>query len=221
LVALGFDCSTQYLPRAKKTAIVGTPVRSAFLAQTEPLSVSIPENAPLIVVVGGSQGAVAVNQLVREAASAWFNLGAWVVHLTGTNDPHSESLKHPQYLAMPFYDNMAALLKRANLAISRAGAGTLTELAVTQTPSILIPYPYAAEDHQTYNAKVFSEAGAGLLLPQNDLTGEILKSKVLHLLKSPQELQQMAEATASLAVINSAEQLADSIAQVLSRPGNG
>jgi UDP-N-acetylglucosamine--N-acetylmuramyl-(pentapeptide) pyrophosphoryl-undecaprenol N-acetylglucosamine transferase len=85
----------------------------------------------------------------------------------------------------------------------------------------LIPYPYAAEDHQTYNAKVFSEAGAGLLLPQNDLTGEILKSKVLHLLKSPQELQQMAEATASLAVINSAEQLADSIAQVLSRPGNG
>jgi UDP-N-acetylglucosamine--N-acetylmuramyl-(pentapeptide) pyrophosphoryl-undecaprenol N-acetylglucosamine transferase len=219
LVALGFDCSTQYLPRAKKTAIVGTPVRSAFLAETEPLSFSIPENAPLIVVVGGSQGAVAVNQFVREAAPAWFDLGAWVVHLTGTNDPHTDDLKHPQYLALPFYDNMAALLKRANLAISRAGAGTLTELAVTQTPSVLIPYPFAAEDHQTHNAKVFAEADAGLLLPQNDLTGEILKSKVSHLLTSPQQLQQMAAATASLAVLNSAEQLADSISQVLSREG--
>ncbi|WP_413160614.1 undecaprenyldiphospho-muramoylpentapeptide beta-N-acetylglucosaminyltransferase [Capilliphycus salinus ALCB114379] len=219
LVALGFDCSTQYLPKAKKTAIVGTPVRSGFLGETEPLPFSIPENAPLIVVVGGSQGAVAVNQLVRSSASAWFDTGAWVVHLTGTNDPHTDSLQHPQYLAMPFYDNMPALLKRANLAISRAGAGTLTELAVTRTPSILIPYPYAAEDHQTYNAKVFADAGAGLLLRQTDLTGEILKSKVSHLLKSPQQLQDMAIATANLAVLNSAEQLASAIAQVLNTEG--
>ncbi|MDY7021487.1 MAG: undecaprenyldiphospho-muramoylpentapeptide beta-N-acetylglucosaminyltransferase [Cyanobacteriota bacterium] len=215
LVALGFECSQQYLPRAKKTVIVGTPVRSAFLANTEPLSFSIPDDAPLIVVVGGSQGAVAVNQLVRGSAPGWFEMGAWVVHLTGNNDPHTEALKHPQYIVMPFYENMAALLQRANLAISRAGAGTLTELAVTQTPSILIPYPYAAEDHQTYNARVFADARAGLLLSQSDLTGEILKSKVLHLLESPQQLQEMAEATASLAVLDSAKQLANAIAHLL------
>ncbi len=65
---------------------------------------------------------------------------------------------------------MAGLLQRADLAISRAGAGTLTELAITHTPSILIPYPFAAEDHQTHNATVFVKAGAALLFRQAELT---------------------------------------------------
>ncbi len=215
VVAVGFEPAVQYLPRARKTAVVGTPVREAFLREAEPLSFEIPENVPLIVVIGGSQGAVAVNQLVRSSAAAWFEAGAWVVHLTGTNDPEADTFHHPQYLALPFYDNMAALLKRATLAISRAGAGTLTELAISQTPSILIPYPYAAEDHQTYNAKVFVEREAALLLQQKELTSEVLQTQVLSVLKSPQKLQQMRGATASLAVAESAERLADLIRDIM------
>lgn len=115
------------------------------------------------MVFGGSQGAVAVNQLVRQCASALFDAGAWIVHLTGNNDPDANTLEHPQYLPLPFYDNMAGLLRRANLVISRAGAGSLTELALTGKSSILIPFPYAAEDHQSYNAAVFKAAGAALV----------------------------------------------------------
>lgn len=213
-VGLGFEAAVPYLPRTN-TVVVGTPVRSNFLQTSAPLSFFLPDDVPVIVVVGGSQGAVSVNKLVREAAPSWFAAGAWVVHLTGNNDPEVETLNHPQYIKMPFYNDMAALFQRANLAVSRSGAGTLTELAITHTPSILIPYPFAAEDHQTYNAKVFAEAGAAWMFPQKDLTAELLGSKVLYLLQSPEQLQQMAQANASVAIPNSAEQLGDLIRKIV------
>ena len=212
-VALGFAGTAQYLPKVD-TVHVSTPVRSQFLTN-QSLDLDIPPDAPLIVVVGGSQGAVAVNRLVREAASAWFDLGAVVVHLTGEKDPEVESLQHPQYIHLPFYDNMAGLLQRANLAISRAGAGTLTELAVTGTPAILIPYPYAAEDHQAYNAQVFADADAALVYRQAELTAEILRDRVLELLQSPSKLEKMREKTAELAIIDSAERLATIVSNLL------
>ncbi|PSB11168.1 undecaprenyldiphospho-muramoylpentapeptide beta-N-acetylglucosaminyltransferase [filamentous cyanobacterium CCP1] len=210
-VAIGFETSAQYLPLAK-TVHVGTPVRSQFrsaLEASQPLELPIPADVPLIVVVGGSQGAVAMNQLVRQCAPVWLEAGAWMVHLTGNNDPDAASLNHPQYISLPFYGEMASILQRADLVISRAGAGTLTELAVTQTPAILIPYPYAAEDHQTYNANVFAQVGAALLFQQAELTVDLLQSKVLYLLQSPDIRQQMAEAMGKLAIADSAEQLAD------------
>lgn len=214
--ALGFQISARYLPRAN-TVWVSTPVRSSFLTPQH-LDFPIPESAPLIVVVGGSQGAVAVNQLVRHCAPTWFEVGAYVVHLTGDRDPEADSLQHPQYFSMPFYDNMAALLQRANLAISRAGAGTLTELAITKTPSILIPYPYAAEDHQAVNAQVFADAGAAMIYRQESLTNQLLKSKVLELLQSPTQLETMVEQAGSLAVADSAKQLADLVRKMVNSP---
>lgn len=217
-VALGFEAASPYLPKAK-TVYVGTPVRSSF-QEIQPLELPIPEDVPLIVVVGGSQGAIAVNQLVRESAAAWFKAGAWIVHLTGEKDPDATSLQHPQYIQMPFYDNMAGLLQRANLAISRAGAGTLTELAITQTPAILIPYPYAAEDHQAFNAASFVKAGAGLVFRQSELTPQLLESKVLSLLESPPTLQQMAQNAASLAVVDSGERLAALVRQAVEKKQN-
>ncbi|MFS0517797.1 undecaprenyldiphospho-muramoylpentapeptide beta-N-acetylglucosaminyltransferase [Nostoc sp. UIC 10607] len=215
-VALGFEVAAKYLPRAKNVC-VGTPVRAQFLdgAIDAPLDLAIPESVPLIVVFGGSQGAVAVNKLVRESANAWFDAGAYVVHLTGDRDPEADSLKHPQYISLPFYNNMAALLQRATLAISRSGAGSLTELAVCGTPAILIPYPFAAEDHQSYNADVFTKAGAALTLKQSELTTEVLQSNVLNLLQSPQELAKMGEKAKAIAVPDSAEKLAQLVREVI------
>ena len=208
-IALGFAGTAQYLPQVT-TDYVSTPVRSQFLTP-QPLDLDIPDDAVLIVVAGGSQGAVAVNKLVREAAPTWLEKGACIVHLTGKNDPDADSLQHPHYISLPFYDNMAGLLQRANLAISRAGAGTLTELAITGTPAILIPYPYAAEDHQTYNAKVFVEAEAAIMYPQSELTPEMLQSKVNKWLDKPEQLVTMAVKARELAIADSAVQLANSI----------
>ena len=220
VVGVGFEAAIPYLQNVQCIP-VGTPVRSQFLPQPSTPSLDdlgIPDGVPLIVVVGGSQGAVAVNQFVRDAAPAWFESGAWVVHLTGENDPNVTALQHPHYIAKPFYGDMATLLRRANLAVSRAGAGTLTELAITQTPSILIPYPYAAEDHQTYNAKVFVDAQAALLYQQSDLTADILKQCVLDILSDGDRLKAMAIAAGNLAVENSADQLADLVRMAIADP---
>lgn len=211
VVAIGFEASAQYLPGAT-TKYVGTPVRSQFLT-SQPLDLGIPEGVPVIAVVGGSQGAVAVNQLVRQCATAWFEAGAWVVHQTGDNDPDVGSLQHPHYLEFPFYDQMAALFQRADLVIGRAGAGTLTELAITGTPAILIPYPYAAEDHQRFNAEVFVKRGAGVLFNQKELTAAQLQQEVLALLASPERLTAMSQGAKSLGVPDSAQQLAALVRQ--------
>lgn len=215
VVAIGFEPAAKYLPGVK-TIYTGTPVRSQFRTGEAKLELPIPENVPVIVVFGGSQGAVAINKLVRECVPSWCDAGAWVVHLTGDKDPDADSLQHPQYLSLPFYDNMAGLLNRANLAISRAGAASLTELAVTGTPAILIPYPYAAEDHQAYNAEVFTKAGAALAFKQSELTKPLLESKVLNLLNSPSQLQAMAQKAKEVAVIDSAEQLAAKVRELVS-----
>ena len=224
LVALGFDDAEKYLPKAK-TLTVGTPVRSEFLsaAQADVNQVlapalagrQVPADAPVIVVVGGSQGAVAVNRLVRKAAPAWFAQGAWVIHQTGTNDAEADSLSHDQYIHQPFFDNVAALFKRATLVVSRAGAGSLTELAMTHTPSILIPYPFAAEDHQSYNAAAFASVGAAKVYRQNELTADELCDRVLTLLDSPDQLDTMSKAAQHLAVEDSAEKLATLLQQSL------
>ncbi len=212
-VAVGFAAAENYLPRVS-TVVTGTPVRSQFRTP-QTLDLPIPENVPLIVVVGGSQGAVAINQLVRQSAPAWFDAGAWIVHLTGEKDPDAQSLQHPQYITLPFYKNMAGLFQRANLAISRAGAATLTELTVTQTPAILIPYPYAAEDHQIFNAAVLADAGAGIVFRESELTPQLLESKVLHFLKSPVELAEMRSRAGALAIPDSAEILANLVRKLV------
>ena len=211
-VAIGFEAAAQYLPSAK-TVYAGTPVRSQFLAP-QPLDLPIPDNVPLIVAMGGSQGAVGINQLVRQCASAWFNAGATIVHLTGNNDPDADTLKHPQYFPMPFYNNMGGLLQRANLAISRSGASALTELAVTGTPAILIPYPYAAEDHQSFNAAVFTKVGAALSFRQSELNAEVLEAKVLNLLADSEHLEKMSVAAYKLAVNDSATRLANLVREL-------
>ena len=215
VVALGFAGTAKYLPQTK-TVHVSTPVRSQFLTP-QPLDLCIPNEAVMILVVGGSQGAVAVNKLIREAAPAWFELGAYIVHLTGKNDPEADSLKHPQYISMPFADNMAGLLQRANLAISRAGAGTITELAFTGTPAVLIPYPYAAEDHQTYNALEYKDAGAGVVYQQADLKVETLQEQVSQWLRSPELLAEMSVKAKVLAVTDSAERLASLVRSLVEK----
>jgi len=215
-VALGFAEAATYLPRAQ-TVTVGTPVRSPFLLPPEelpPLNLPIPDDAPLLVIVGGSQGAVAVNRLVRECAPAWVEAGFWIVHLVGENDPYAKAYGHPHYLVLPFFDNMAALLRRADLAVSRAGAGTLTELAIAHLPSILIPYPFAAEDHQTFNARVFAQAGAAHLVQQSELTASQLQRQVLDLMGTDR-LAAMKTATTQLAVVDSAQQMATQIRKTL------
>jgi UDP-N-acetylglucosamine--N-acetylmuramyl-(pentapeptide) pyrophosphoryl-undecaprenol N-acetylglucosamine transferase len=217
-VAVGFAVAAQSLKA--KTICTGTPVRSQFFEGSASLEdLNIPDGVPLVVMVGGSQGAVALNQLVRDAAPKWFEQGIWLIHQTGESDPNANSLRHPQYRSLPFYPHMAALFRRADLVISRSGAGTLTELAMTHTPSILVPYPYAAEDHQAINAKEFVKVGAAQMFKQSELQPETLAETVLGLVGSRPDAQAkregMRSAAASLAVPDSAKRVADLLRELM------
>lgn len=207
VVAVGFEATAEYLPKAKSTVYVGTPVRQSFLSP-QALDLEIPDDVPLIVVVGGSQGAVGLNKKVRACVEQWIDSGVWVVHITGDRDPDAESWQHPHYLCMTFFDNMAGLFQRANLAISRGGAGSITELAITGTPAVIIPYPFAAEDHQAFNARVYADAGAGIMLREKDLNPDELEALALEWLNNPEKMAEMSRQAKGLAVPDSTARVA-------------
>ena len=166
VVAVGLSVAAKRIP-GSKAVVTGTPVRSAFLSP-QPLPRWVPcGDGPLLGVIGGSQGAVGLNRMVRGALPSLLEAGCRVVHLTGNNDPDVGELDHPNLVEQPFSDEMPGLLQHADLAISRAGAGSLSELAVCGTPTILVPFPQAADQHQEANAACAAALGAAVIVHQH------------------------------------------------------
>jgi UDP-N-acetylglucosamine--N-acetylmuramyl-(pentapeptide) pyrophosphoryl-undecaprenol N-acetylglucosamine transferase len=160
-VAVGLPQAAERLPRCHPL-VTGTPVREAFLRPAG-LPAWVPAGeGPLVLVMGGSQGALRLNRMVRPLIPKLAAAGCRVVHLTGSNDPEAGGFQLPGVVERPFSDEMPGLLQHADLAISRAGAGSLSELAVSGTPTILVPFPQAADRHQDANAAAAAAAGAAV-----------------------------------------------------------
>jgi UDP-N-acetylglucosamine--N-acetylmuramyl-(pentapeptide) pyrophosphoryl-undecaprenol N-acetylglucosamine transferase len=180
-VAVGLPQAAKRLPRARPL-VTGTPVRQAFL-EPAPLPDWVPAGeGPLLLVMGGSQGAVGLNRMVRPLLPRLAAAGCRVVHLTGSNDPEAGLLQLPGVVERPFSEELPGLLQHADLAISRAGAGSLSELAVCGTPTILVPFPQAADRHQDANAAAAAELGAALIVWQHPPDDEALERAVWRLL---------------------------------------
>ena len=171
-VAVGLGQAAERLPRCRPL-ITGTPVRSAVM-QPAPLPDWVPQGkGPLLLAMGGSQGAVGLNRMLRPLLPLLVKAGCRVVLLTGSSDPQAGQ-PLPDALAAavverPFADDraMAGLLQHADLAISRSGAGALSELAVCGTPAILVPFPAAADGHQDANAAAAAALGAAVIVWQH------------------------------------------------------
>jgi UDP-N-acetylglucosamine--N-acetylmuramyl-(pentapeptide) pyrophosphoryl-undecaprenol N-acetylglucosamine transferase len=180
-VAVGLPEAAERLPRCRPL-VTGTPVRHAFL-EPAPLPSWVPAGeGPLLLVMGGSQGAVGLNRMVRPLLPKLAAAGCRVVHLTGSNDPEAGQLQLPQVVERPFSDELPGLLQHADLAISRAGAGSLSELAVCGTPAILVPFPAAADRHQDANATAAAALGAAVIVWQHGPEGMALAEAVERLL---------------------------------------
>ncbi len=180
-VAVGLPQAAERLPQARPL-VTGTPVRQAFL---EPATLPdwVPAgDGPLLLVMGGSQGALGLNRMVRPLIPRLLAAGCRVVHLTGSNDPEAGAAARPGLVERPFSDDMPALLQHADLAISRAGAGSLSELAVCGTPAILVPFPAAADRHQDANAAAAAELGAALIVSQHAPEEQALERALWRLL---------------------------------------
>lgn len=180
-VAVGLPQAATRLPRCRPV-VTGTPVRQAFL-EPAPLPDWVPQGSgPLLLVMGGSQGAVGLNQMVRPLLPRLTAAGVRVVHLTGSNDPEAGQTLPAGVVELPFSDEIPGLLQHAALAISRSGAGALSELAVCGTPAVLVPYPAAADHHQDVNAAAAAELGAAVIVWQHGPSGSALERSLWRLL---------------------------------------
>jgi UDP-N-acetylglucosamine--N-acetylmuramyl-(pentapeptide) pyrophosphoryl-undecaprenol N-acetylglucosamine transferase len=226
-VALGMSGCATFFGRNRVT-VTGTPVRAALKTgrvSGSRAKLGLDPERPVVLVAGGSQGAHAVNELIASALP-W--MADWrdrlqFVHLTGERD---ESFMRDAYaqngfraVVMTFCGTMEHAYSAADLAVARSGAASLTELAAFGLPSVLIPYPHAAGNHQWHNARVFEQAGAAQLVQQSDLgrmhatAGERMAEIIGALMTDDAQRERMARAARALHVPDAAERVADLLEQ--------
>jgi UDP-N-acetylglucosamine--N-acetylmuramyl-(pentapeptide) pyrophosphoryl-undecaprenol N-acetylglucosamine transferase len=193
---------------AKKTVFTGNPVRENILALAAERRTT---DEKTILVLGGSQGAHRLNVLVPEALRTLkgkFDLK--VIHQTGKNDVEevraSWQAAGIDAVVEPFFRDMAKVYRQASLVISRAGATTLAELAVTGMPAVLIPYPFAADNHQLKNAEHYVAGGGAVVFEEAGLNAEILGSAVQTLF-AENRLEEMGAMMKKLAVPDAADRI--------------
>jgi UDP-N-acetylglucosamine--N-acetylmuramyl-(pentapeptide) pyrophosphoryl-undecaprenol N-acetylglucosamine transferase len=216
-VMLGFKECAPFFPKTR-TEITGTPVRTELVRLDRADSrrkLGLREDLPTLLVMGGSQGASGINQALIKALPFLQGVPLQVIHLSGTRDERLVADNYrrenvPAYIGA-FHHQMEELYSAADLVVARAGAASLAEFAAFSLPAILIPFPYAADDHQTRNAEIYAHADAAILLKQSDLSGELLARNIRELMEDPQRLQQMAANCARLAPRDAAGRVANTI----------
>lgn len=202
----------------KPTVLTGTPARPEIHnlpSRSEAAArFGLDPAKPTLLVTGGSQGALGLNQLVARAAPM-LPENIQILHIAGPNDlpriQQEHPVQRPGYQLIGFCDQMPSAYSLADLVVTRSGASTLTEISLAGLPSILVPYPYAADDHQTANAKVFADAGAAKLIQQKELTPESLAKLLNELLNNPSSLNLMSEATRSLSMPDAAKKVTEAM----------
>ncbi len=212
--------SEKYFP-ARKTVLSGNPVRSNIVDAAGQAQ-SNEQHFMTLLILGGSQGARRLNSLMLEAVEKCLvKLSAppVIIHQTGE---HDEDMVRDKYSELginarvqAFYRDMAEIYSQADLVISRAGATTLAELTVFHKPVILIPFPYAADNHQEINGSYVVEAGAGLMYRQSELTGEKLGEEIKRLLEDKILLAEMAENSGKIAKPEATETIVSSCMKLL------
>jgi UDP-N-acetylglucosamine--N-acetylmuramyl-(pentapeptide) pyrophosphoryl-undecaprenol N-acetylglucosamine transferase len=215
-ICLSIPGSGKNLPTAK-LVLTGNPLRRGVAE----LSADLPPKGS-ILVIGGSRGAHAINLMLIETLPLLRQrgLGVRLVHQTGEADLAQVKAAYAaagetNIEVLAFIEDMAAAYKGCKLVVCRAGATTIAELCACGRPSLMIPFPFAAGDHQTANALAMVEAGAARMLRQQDLTPELLAAAVAELWQDQGELQKMAAAAASLGQKDAARRVVEVCNQVL------
>lgn len=217
-----FEAFPGSFPPSVRARCIGNPVRRTIAGLPPPAARNGADTAPArLLVLGGSQGARALNECVPAAlARLPATLRPAVRHQTGSTHQTARAA----YTAAgvdatlePFIDDMAAAYGWADLVIARAGALTIAELAAAGVGAILVPYPYAVDDHQTKNAAHFAVAGAGFVITEQDLSAERLAAELEALLTERARLAQMSSRARSLARPDAARELADACIELAER----
>ncbi|MCC6976937.1 MAG: undecaprenyldiphospho-muramoylpentapeptide beta-N-acetylglucosaminyltransferase [Candidatus Melainabacteria bacterium] len=225
IVSCGMESAVQKLKsKIGETVFNGNPVGKGFVTLLEreraARQLGLVSHLPTLLVTGGSQGAQAINQALFAALPALFSdpHKMQIVHQVGDNNFHEykeqlpkEILDNARYCYRAYFDDLSIAYALCDLAVSRAGAMTISELCVTATPSIFIPYPFAAQNHQEHNARALEAKGAAAVVLQKDLNPGLLASTVKSILFDKEKLGAMKTAIQQMGKPNAAADIADQL----------
>lgn len=215
-VLAGFEDIKQRLPNAKKIIVTGTPTKIEKINLTDEQKqnlkkeFNIENNLPIVTIFGGSQGAESINKCIIEIINEKLNKNYQIIWAVGQKNFEDVKRKiNQEYNSsiVPYIYNMDEVMNLADLVVSRSGAMTITEVAKCAKPAIFIPYPYATENHQEYNAKVLEKVGAAKIILDKNLTKENLNQSINDIIMDKEKIRQMGEKAEKVAIKNVEERI--------------
>ena len=219
LVAQSFP-KVKHTPDTAKTLLTGMPVRKSIVEIRNQPRPSINEGKFQILILGGSQGAKIFSYILPTAIQKLDKkIQEQLTIYQQCRKEDEDDLKAiyksspAKVIVSPFFNNMPELYQQSHLIISRAGASSISEISVVGIPSILIPLPTAADNHQSGNAQFLKQSGGSIVMEQTDFTADNLSNILEEILNHPERLEKMAESTRSQGITNAAELLANAIEQ--------
>lgn len=207
-ILMGFEGA---FPLTERSRVVGNPVRDEFLQLAQQPLKHYQAGAVLkILIVGGSLGARALNQLVPNALAKLNKVE--IRHQSGKGNASQvtdlyQSLGVTTVTVSEFISDMSAAYDWADLLICRAGALTVAEVAAAGIPAVFVPLPHAVDDHQTRNAESLTSRGAAVLMPQKEMTADKLAALIAQWQSDPRQLQKMAQLSRAAAILNATDRV--------------
>ncbi len=219
-VTLAFENAKRYIPN-KHTVVTGNPIRDGFktLSKSQAKALlGLSDNKLTLCVMGGSQGAKSINNTTIELLKEFSQeLNLQVIFQTGKKnfDSVTENLEriYPSYaedknlIIRPYFEDMIPVLKSSDIVISRAGSLSLSEICASETAPILVPYPYAAANHQRINAKYLLKSGACIYIEDKEFEPNKLRETIIELLNNPIKMNYLKQNASYLAKYNAAEEI--------------
>ena len=214
-IFVSFEEAKKYFP-VRKTVVTGNPIRKEFFASLRKDKEGMKKKDRFtLLLFGGSAGAHRINQAMMEGLSHFQEIKSslTIIHQTGKEDLDFVSKGYQEKgfdaLVRPFFEDMGTYYQISDLVICRSGASTVAELAVCGKAALLIPYPYAAHNHQWINAKKLVDLGAARMIPDEALNGHSLAQSIRYLYDHSEERARMEEAIQRLAKPKAAEEIVD------------
>lgn len=222
-ICLSFESSRSHFRSSKRTVVTGNPRSSEAASYSRDQGrqrFNLDPDRPVVVVFGGSRGALKINQVITGYLdSGWWLPTVQLIYITGEiyyNQVRERLRFLPQGISLfPYLSEMPAALAAADLVITRSGATTLAEITALGIPAILIPSPNVVDNHQYYNARVMADCGAALLIEEREFTAYRLRKEISRLLSNAGLLGKMGQASRRLGVVDSADRVYRCLLQVI------
>lgn len=230
-IFVGFEDAKKRLPKAKNVILTGTPTKVKKLQINDVkrneilVKYGLNNNLPIVLAFGGSQGAQSINNNLIEIILQEKNKNYQLIWAAGPsqyddmkkvlidNNKNIDNLKNVKIV--PYIYNMEEVLNVVDLVVCRSGAMTITEIANVGKPAIFIPYPFATENHQEYNAKVLEQVGAARIILDKNLNSNILNNEICDMVANREKLIEMGNKASIIAVKNVEENIYKEIKKIL------